>query len=65
MMPLLTACPPRALGFNESSFFCRREWADGRTKRLSSLFKVGREDIFDPFHECADSARQIAPMGYN
>jgi hypothetical protein len=21
-----------------------------------------REYIFDPFHECADSARQIAPM---
>ena len=23
-----------------------------------------REHIFDPFHECADSARQVAPMRY-
>src|SRR5579863_9176896 len=23
------------------------------------------QHIFDPFHECADSARQIAPMGYD
>ena len=30
-----------------------------------SLFEVGREHIFDPFHECADSARQIAPMCYD
>ena len=30
-----------------------------------SLFQIGREHIFDPFHECADSARQIAPMGYD
>jgi hypothetical protein len=28
------------------------------------LFQVGREHIFDPFHECADSARQVAPMRY-
>jgi hypothetical protein len=34
----------------------------GRTKRFVSLFYIGREHIFDPFHECADSARQIAPM---
>ena len=34
-------------------------------KRLVSLFQVGREHIFDPFHECADSARQIAPMRYD
>jgi hypothetical protein len=31
---------------------------------LVSLFQVGREHIFDPFHECADSARQVAPMRY-
>ncbi len=30
-----------------------------------SLFQVGREHIFDPFHECADAARQIAPMCYD
>jgi hypothetical protein len=35
------------------------------TKRLVSLFQVGREHIFDPFHECADSARQVAPMCYD
>jgi hypothetical protein len=34
-------------------------------KRFVSLFQVGREHIFDPFHECADSARQIAPMRYD
>jgi hypothetical protein len=28
-----------------------------------SLFQIRRQHIFDPFHECADSARQIAPMG--
>ena len=33
-----------------------------RTSQFVSLFEVGREHIFDPFHECADSARQIAPM---
>ena len=37
---------------------------EGRTKRFVSLFQVGREHIFDPFHECADSARQVAPMRY-
>ena len=36
----------------------------GRTKRFVSLFQVGREHIFDPFHECADPARQVAPMRY-
>ena len=28
------------------------------------VFQVGREHIFDPFHECADPARQVAPMRY-
>ena len=28
-----------------------------------SLFQIRRQHIFDPFHEYADSARQIAPMG--
>ena len=37
---------------------------EGRTKWFVSLFQVGREHIFDPFHECADSARQVAPMRY-
>jgi hypothetical protein len=36
----------------------------GRTKRFVSLFYIGREYIFDPFHECADTARQVAPMRY-
>jgi hypothetical protein len=27
-----------------------------------SLFQIRRQHIFDPFHERADSARQIAPM---
>jgi hypothetical protein len=30
-----------------------------------SLFDIRREHIFDPFHECADSARQIASMCYD
>ena len=30
-----------------------------------SLFQIRRQHIFDPFHECADSARQIAPMRYD
>src|SRR3984957_18184372 len=37
-------------------------WRGKTTARLVSLFQVGREHIFDPFHECADSARQIASM---
>jgi hypothetical protein len=40
------------------------EESRGQTKRFVSLFQVGREHIFDPFHECADSARQVAPMRY-
>ncbi len=27
-----------------------------------SLFQIGRENVFDPFHEGADSARQVTPM---
>src|SRR5579859_3792365 len=30
-----------------------------------SLFQIRRQHLFDPFHECADSARQIAPMCYD
>lgn len=30
-----------------------------------SLFQIRRQHIFDPFHECADSARQIAPMRHD
>jgi hypothetical protein len=30
-----------------------------------SLFQIRRQQTFDPFHECADSARQIAPMCYD
>ena len=30
-----------------------------------SLFQIRRQHIFDPFHECADSARQIAAMCYD
>ena len=28
-----------------------------------SLFQIRRQYLFDPFHECADPTRQIAPMG--
>jgi hypothetical protein len=38
---------------------------EGRTKMFVSLFEIRRQHIFDPFHECADSARQIAPMCYD
>jgi hypothetical protein len=38
---------------------------EGRTKMFVSLFQIRRQHIFDPFHECADSARQIAPMCYD
>ena len=37
----------------------------GRTNVFVSLFQMRRQHIFDPFHECADSARQIAPMCYD
>ena len=30
-----------------------------------SLFQIRRQHIFDPFYECADSARQIAPICCN
>ncbi len=30
-----------------------------------SLFQVRRQYFFDSFHECTDSARQIAPVGYD
>ena len=30
-----------------------------------SLFQIRRQHILDPFHECADLARQIAPMCYD
>jgi hypothetical protein len=35
------------------------------TKMFVSLFQIRRQHIFDPFHECADSARQIAAMCYD
>jgi hypothetical protein len=38
---------------------------EGRTKMYVSLFQIRRQHIFDPFHECADSARQIASMCYD
>jgi hypothetical protein len=38
---------------------------EGRTKMFVSLFQIRCQHIFDPFHECADSARQIAPMCYD
>jgi hypothetical protein len=34
-------------------------------KMFASLFQIRREHIFDPFHERADSARQIASMCYD
>ena len=37
----------------------------GTAAGLVSLFQIRREHIFDPFHECADSARQITPMCYD
>lgn len=39
----------------------------GRVSRPESghLFQIRRQHIFDPFHEYADSARQIAPMCYD
>jgi hypothetical protein len=38
---------------------------EGRTMMFVSLFQIRRQHIFDPFHECADSARQIAPVCYD
>jgi hypothetical protein len=32
---------------------------------FASLFQIRLQHAFDPFHECADSARQIAPMCYD
>jgi hypothetical protein len=34
------------------------------TDGFVSLFQIRRQHIFDPFHECADTARQVAPMRY-
>ena len=36
-----------------------------RFRCYPTLFQIRRQHIFDPFHECADSARQIAPMCYD
>jgi hypothetical protein len=36
-----------------------------KPKMFVSLFQIRRQHIFDPFHESADSARQIAPMRYD
>jgi hypothetical protein len=30
-----------------------------------SLFQIRRQHLFDPFHECADTTRQIAPMRHD
>ena len=30
-----------------------------------SLFQMRSQHIFDPFHECADAARQVAPVCYD
>jgi hypothetical protein len=38
---------------------------EGGTKMFVSLFQIRRQHISDPFHECADPARQIAPMCYD
>jgi hypothetical protein len=39
----------------------------GKANRPESdrLFQIRRQHIFDPFHERANSARQIAPMRYD
>ena len=38
---------------------------EGQTKVFVSLFHIRRQHVFDPFHECADTARQIASMCYD
>ena len=38
---------------------------EDRTKMFVSLFQIRYQHILDPFHECADSARQIVPMCYD
>jgi hypothetical protein len=37
----------------------------GGTKTFVSLFQIRGQHIFDPFHECADPTRQVAPMCYD
>ena len=32
---------------------------------FESLFQIRRQHSFNPFHECADTVRQIAPMCYD
>ena len=68
----ITDVGPKGAGFSVA--FCwtaarqaylRNVDFDGRTKMFVSLFQIRRLHIFDPFHECADSARQIAPMCYD
>lgn len=40
------------------------KWLAG-ARMSASLFDIRRQHIFDPFHECAHSARQIATMCYD
>lgn len=35
-------------------------WPDGEV-----LYEMGRQHLLDPFHECADAARQVVPMGHH
>ena len=59
--------PPDFHRLDSASFAWRTENVDfeGRMKTFVSLFQIRRQHIFDPFHECADSARQIAPMRHD
>jgi hypothetical protein len=69
----LSAVPLRRIR-SDSQFLLDRRAADrqvqnvdfnGRTKMFVSLFQIRRQHIFDPFHERADPARQIASMCYD
>ena len=61
-VPLPDSCTLAKSGFVRS---LPNDDFEGRTKMFVSLFQIRRQHIFDPFHECADSARQIAPMCYD
>ena len=74
-MPHYTSCNASTSGgelrCTSGSDFCTAladDAIDGEapcTDRFVSLFQIRAQHVFDPFHECADPARQIVPMGYD
>lgn len=56
-----THCSPRGVAASEQSILGHSR----STFNHHPSFQIRRQHNFDPFHECADSARQITPMCYD